>query len=214
MTSEFAIAVHALVFLDRSNATIASEELADNVCTNPVCIRRVMGKLKKAGLIETREGMGGGYRIAKVNSDITLRQISDALENTLVKASWRSGNPDKKCLVASGMSVVMDELVTGMNRSCNDYLERITIQKVEERLTALKEEKDNETGQTMGPVVDELAQELTDVKVGKVNVDEQMALAREYKVMSIPTFLVFKDGKVAERTLGVQEKSELEQLIR
>ena len=47
MTSEFAIAVHALVFLDRSNATIAREELADNVCTNPVCIRRVMGKLKK-----------------------------------------------------------------------------------------------------------------------------------------------------------------------
>ena len=87
-----------------------------------------------------------GHRIAKANSDITLRQISDALENTLVKASWRSGNPDKKCLVASGMSVVMDELVTGMNRSCNDYLERITIQKVEERLTALKEEKDNETG--------------------------------------------------------------------
>ena len=68
--------------------------------------------------------------------------------------------------------------------------------------------------QTMGPVVDELAQEFTDVKVGKVNVDEQMALDREYKVMSIPTFLVFKDGKVAERTLGVQEKSELEQLIR
>ena len=68
--------------------------------------------------------------------------------------------------------------------------------------------------QTMGSVVDELAQELTDVKVGTVNVDEQMALAREYKVMSIPTFLVFKDGKVAERTLGVQEKSELEQLIR
>ena len=68
--------------------------------------------------------------------------------------------------------------------------------------------------QTMGPVVDELAQEFTDVKVGKVNVYEQMALAREYKVMSIPTFLVFKDGKVAERTLGVQEKSELEQLIR
>ena len=68
--------------------------------------------------------------------------------------------------------------------------------------------------QTMGPVVDELAQELTDVKVGQVNVDEQMVLAREYKVMSIPTFLVFKDGKVAERTLGVQEKSELEQLIR
>ncbi len=68
--------------------------------------------------------------------------------------------------------------------------------------------------QAMGPVVDELAQELTDVKVGKVNVDEQMEIARQYRVMSIPTFLVFKDGKVAERTLGLQEKSELEQLIK
>ena len=65
----------------------------------------------------------------------------------------------------------------------------------------------------IAPFVAELAEEY-DGKVGKVNVDEQMALAREYKVMSIPTFLVFKDGKVAERTLGVQEKSELEQLIR
>ena len=66
----------------------------------------------------------------------------------------------------------------------------------------------------LGPVVEELAGEVDDVKICKVNVDEQMALAREYKVMSIPAFLVFKDGKVAERTLGVQEKSELEQLIR
>lgn len=146
MTSEFAIAVHALVFLDCSNATVASEELAANVCTNPVCIRRVMGKLKKACLIETREGMGGGYRIAKASSEITLRQISDALNNTLIKASWRSGNPDKKCMVASGMSAVMDELIVGMNQTCRDYLEEITIQKIEERLTALKEEKDSEKG--------------------------------------------------------------------
>ena len=71
-----------------------------------------------------------------------------------------------------------------------------------------------EPSKVQAAFVDQLAQEFTDVKVGKVNVDEQMALAREYKVMSIPTFLVFKDGKVAERTLGVQEKSELEQLIR
>ena len=67
----------------------------------------------------------------------------------------------------------------------------------------------------LGPVLEEIARDYEgSLRVGKVNVDEQMALAREYKVMSIPTFLVFKDGKVAERTLGVQEKSELEQLIR
>ena len=67
--------------------------------------------------------------------------------------------------------------------------------------------------QTMGPVVDELSQELTDVKVGKVNVDEQMALAREYKVMSIPTFLVFKEGEVVKRDMGVMSKEEVEGLV-
>ena len=66
----------------------------------------------------------------------------------------------------------------------------------------------------LAPILEEIAAETDGAVIAKVNVDEQMALAREYKVMSIPTFLIFKDGKVAERTLGVQEKSELEQLIR
>ena len=102
MTSEFAIAVHALVFLDRSNATIASEELADNVCTNPVCIRRVMGKLKKSRSDRDKRRHGRRLPDRKANSDITLRQISDALENTLVKTSWRSGNPDKSVWLQVG----------------------------------------------------------------------------------------------------------------
>ena len=68
--------------------------------------------------------------------------------------------------------------------------------------------------QMMGPVVEELAQENPDVKVCKVNVDEEMELAREYRVMSIPTFLVFKNGEVTGRTLGVQQKEELLELLK
>lgn len=68
--------------------------------------------------------------------------------------------------------------------------------------------------QMMGPVVEELAQENPDVKVCKVNVDEQMELAREYRVMSIPTFLAFKNGEVTGRTLGVQQKEELLELVK
>lgn len=67
--------------------------------------------------------------------------------------------------------------------------------------------------QMMGPVVEELAQENPDVKVCKVNVDEEMELAREYRVMSIPTFLVFKNGEVTGRTLGVQQKEELLEML-
>lgn len=67
--------------------------------------------------------------------------------------------------------------------------------------------------QTMLPVVEEIAEERTDIKVCKVNVDEQMELARKYRVMSIPTFLVFKNGEVSGRTMGEQPKELLEELL-
>ena len=67
--------------------------------------------------------------------------------------------------------------------------------------------------QMMLPVIEELAKEQTEIKVCKVNVDEQMELARQYRVMSIPTFLVFKDGEVVKRDMGVMSKDELEGLI-
>ena len=56
MTSEFTIAVHALVFLSHKGTYYSSEGLADNVCTNAARIRKVMAKLKKADLIKTKEG--------------------------------------------------------------------------------------------------------------------------------------------------------------
>ena len=54
----------------------------------------------------------------------------------------------------------------------------------------------------LSPVVDEVAEERTDVKVGKVNVDEQPELAGEFGVMSIPTLLVFAQGKLVLELLG------------
>ena len=63
--------------------------------------------------------------------------------------------------------------------------------------------------QTMGPVVDELAQELTDIKVGKVNVDEQMDLAQQFKVVSIPMLILIKNGEVTAKDIGVKSKDEL-----
>ena len=68
--------------------------------------------------------------------------------------------------------------------------------------------------QMMLPVIEELAKEQTEIKVCKVNVDEQMELARQYRVMSIPTFLVFKNGEIIAQTLGAQQKEKLLELIR
>ena len=66
---------------------------------------------------------------------------------------------------------------------------------------------------TMAPIVEEIAEERTDIKVCKIDVDQEPELARQYRVMSIPTFLVFKDGEGVKRDMGVMSKDELEGLI-
>ena len=59
----------------------------------------------------------------------------------------------------------------------------------------------------LSPVVDQIAQERTDIKVCKVNVDEQEELAMRFGIMSIPTLIVFKNGEIAKKTMGVQPKA-------
>ena len=68
--------------------------------------------------------------------------------------------------------------------------------------------------QMIGPVSSEIAEEYAGkIKVGKVNVDEQMALAMQYQVASIPTLILFKNGEVAKRTMGAQPKENLIKLF-
>lgn len=59
------------------------------------------------------------------------------------------------------------------------------------------------------PTVDEIANEHPEIKVGKVDVDEEMELARQFKVFSVPTLMAFKDGKVLKQMLGVQTKEQI-----
>lgn len=61
--------------------------------------------------------------------------------------------------------------------------------------------------QMMGPVVKEISNEVNDAKVCKINIDEQMSIAQKYGVMSIPTFIVFKNGDVADKKMGAMPKS-------
>ena len=66
----------------------------------------------------------------------------------------------------------------------------------------------------MAPVVEEIAKEVGETaKVGKVNIDEEPNLASSFGVMSIPTFVVIKDGKETGRSVGVQDKSEIESML-
>ena len=65
----------------------------------------------------------------------------------------------------------------------------------------------------LSPVVEALSEELTDLKVGKVNVDEEMDLASKFQVMAIPTLLVIKNGEVVNTSVGVKSKNDIIKML-
>ena len=61
----------------------------------------------------------------------------------------------------------------------------------------------------LSPIIDEIAAERSDIKVCKINIDEQPELANQFQIMSIPTLIVFKDGKVVNQTSGARPKNQI-----
>ena len=61
----------------------------------------------------------------------------------------------------------------------------------------------------VAPILEEIAEERPDIRVAKVNVDEEEGLASQFRVMSIPTILVWKDGEIRDRAEGARSKQEL-----
>ena len=65
----------------------------------------------------------------------------------------------------------------------------------------------------VGPILEEIARQRSDIKVGKVNVDEQPELANQFGVMSIPTMVVLKNGKVVNQAMGARPKGQILALL-
>ena len=61
----------------------------------------------------------------------------------------------------------------------------------------------------VSPIVDEIAAERSDIKVGKINVDEQPELAGQFQIISIPTLVVVKDGRIANQAVGARPKAQI-----
>jgi DNA-binding IscR family transcriptional regulator len=134
MTAEFPLAVHALVYLRHTGRLTSSGELADNICTNPARVRKVLSKLHRAGLVEARQGKGSGYLAPAGTDGVTLAAILSALEEVPISMNWRSGDLDRECLVSSGMGAVMDGLYGEMNEQCTAWLRTVTIGSVSDQI--------------------------------------------------------------------------------
>lgn len=134
MNSDFVLAVHALVFLNHKADMLTSDMLAENICTNPGRVRRVMAVLRSAGLVNAKRGVHSGYTFPLSPERVTLRRVAEALDVPFASAEWRSGDPHMECRVASGISGVMDGIYGDLNQACLERLEHITIKDIDQKL--------------------------------------------------------------------------------
>lgn len=134
MESDFNIALHALVYLKHKGVFVRSKDLAQNICTNPARVRKVLSLLQSEGLVETKEGAQGGYRFPTHIDDIPLSAISEALSTEWVGSSWLSGSKEENCLISKGMGLQMKSIYDEMNLLCNQYLTHLTVSGLEKQL--------------------------------------------------------------------------------
>ncbi len=139
MNSDFNVAVHALVYLQHKACTLSSEELAENICTNAARVRKVMSKLRRAGMVKSAEGAVGGYALEQPTNTITLAAIADAIDCSFVGSSWQSGDTEMECLVSSGMGDIMDGIYRDLDQLCRKRLRGITIDDIHWEIFGKKE---------------------------------------------------------------------------
>jgi len=103
MNIDLALGLHVLGFLTaRRGSPLTSETLADSFGTNPVVVRRVLGKLKEAGLVLSRRGAGGGSVLARDASEITLRDVYLAVAERPELLRRHPGEADGAAQVLAG----------------------------------------------------------------------------------------------------------------
>ncbi|MGD8191755.1 Rrf2 family transcriptional regulator [Brevibacillus ginsengisoli] len=128
ISSRFTIAVHILSLLSMSkDAHCTSEWIAGSVNTNPVIIRNVLGRLKKAGLVNVRPGTGGAYLIKELE-EINLLDIYravDVVEKDNLFHFHDSPNPD--CPIGANIQIVLNVILKQSQKAMEKVLENVTL---------------------------------------------------------------------------------------
>jgi len=136
ISSRFTVAVHILSLLAvAQNAHCTSEWIAGSVNTNPVIIRRVLGNLKKAGLVNVRAGTGGAYLLKKLE-EITLLDIYRAVDVVEEGQLFQLHNePNPKCPVGANIQAVLQLILRRAQEAMEQILAEITMKELVTELT-------------------------------------------------------------------------------
>ena len=131
--SRLTIAVHALAWLAlahrRGQEQLTSEQVAASVNTNPVIIRRSLGDLRRAGLVDVRHGAGAGWSLARAPEQITLLDVYDAVEQDPLFGMHHT-EPNLECPVGKGIRPALTHFYSGVDRAIRDELVRTSIEDV------------------------------------------------------------------------------------
>jgi Rrf2 family protein len=128
--SRLTIAAHSLAWIglnERMGGEVAtSEQIANSVNTNPVVIRRLLGDLREAGLVESRRGAGAGWRLTRSPESINLAEVYQAVEAGPLFA-LHPATPNRKCPVGHGIRSVLTPVYDGGEQALRDQLARTTV---------------------------------------------------------------------------------------
>jgi Rrf2 family protein len=128
--SRLTIAVHALAWMAlaqrRGQELLTSDQVAASVNTNPVIIRRSLGDLRRAGLVEVRHGAGAGWSLARPPAEITLLDVYEAVEQEPLFGMHRT-EPNLECPVGKGIRPALGNVYDGVERALRHELRRTSI---------------------------------------------------------------------------------------
>jgi Rrf2 family protein len=131
--SRLTIAAHALAWISlyqrQGHEVATSEQIAASANTNPVVIRRLLGELRRAGLVESRRGRGAGWSLARELESITLLDVYEAVEPDPLFAMHRA-TPDKGCVVGYGIQPALQGIYGGIEEALRRELARVTLEDV------------------------------------------------------------------------------------
>ncbi|MBR7825710.1 Rrf2 family transcriptional regulator [Actinospica sp. MGRD01-02] len=128
--SRLTIAAHALAWMglnERMGGEVAtSEQIANSVNTNPVVIRRLLGELREAGLVESRRGAGAGWRLRRAPESISLAEVYRAVEGGPLFA-LHAAAPNQRCPVGHGIRAALTPVYEDAEAALRAQLGRTSV---------------------------------------------------------------------------------------
>lgn len=130
------VALHVLLHLaEHPGAPMTSERMAECAGTNPVVIRRTFAGLREAGIVVSAKGHGGGWRLARAPTDISLADVQRALGERVASAGPPAESPG--CLVERAVLGALDDAVADANRVLDARLAAISLADLAARVQRL-----------------------------------------------------------------------------